>query len=719
MHFSKNNMVVQLHGSEPSEYAILNPLSGAFDLMDQREYELFNTLKATGSVGAQDQDFTDYLLQRGYVYPDSQAEGEKIRVEYIKFQEEIDNSQVQLLLIPSYSCNLACVYCYEHSLPEKGKLITSKTLDAFFEYVRLNFGQGAPKGAKKKRPFITLFGGEPLIDNPSYRAILEKIVNHCVAGDYELSVVTNGYALGAYVNLLSKARIKEIQVTVDGSKAVHDKRRGTLGGAGTLDQIIIGLEAAIAHHLPINFRTVVDFENLLDLVNLARFVAEKGWLDLGPELFKTQIGRNYELFDCYAKPQHLMSQVALWAEFTKLSREYPILQKFHRPDFKGIRHLVDTGDMYMASFDTCPAAKTEWVFDLHGDIYGCTASCGREEFRLGSFYPEVKLEKNAVAEWQNRNILNIPECVDCPSNLICGGGCGVVAAQKNGKVLSPDCRPIPELIELGVNYYQAEIKQMVEPPLQVAPGLTPANTNPDYNTGCIVCGAPLIYQSQPVKAKCEICRHDYETDVACSKGHYVCDNCHRKDILSRVEEICLETTLTDPVELAQIIFALPALKMHGPEYHSIVPAIIVTAYGNTIHRKNPADIKTAIERGKAIKGGSCGSHGACGAAIGIGIAYSIIHGVSPLSGESRGEANRYTAEALLALSAYGGPRCCKREAVLTLELARQLLPDLAKEDSVSYECKQFRNNPDCIHDKCSYFPKRREIENRIERVIPA
>jgi hypothetical protein len=276
-----------------------------------------------------------------------------------------------------------------------------------------------------------------------------------------------------------------------------------------------------------------------------------------------------------------------------------------------------------------------------------------------------------------------------------------------------------------VNYYQAEIKGMAEAPLVAAPSQV-VTADPEHGIGCTVCGAPLIYRPQAVMMKCEVCRQDYETNVACSKGHYVCDNCHRKDILSFVEEICLETSVTDPVELAQTIFALPELKMHGPEYHSIVPAIIVAAYGNTIQHKSPGDIKTALERGKAIKGGSCGSHGACGAAMGIGIAYSIIHGVNPLSGESRGAANRLTAEALLAISAYGGPRCCKREAVLTLELSRQLIPGLGSEGGVQYICGQYLNNPDCIGAKCGYFPKRRreqpeqrEAENQNERVIPA
>ena len=40
--------------------------------------------------------------------------------------------------------------------------------------------------------------------------------------------------------------------------------------------------------MPVNLRSVVDTENIEDIVNLAEFLDKKGWLDLPPELFKSQ-----------------------------------------------------------------------------------------------------------------------------------------------------------------------------------------------------------------------------------------------------------------------------------------------------------------------------------------------------------------------------------------------------------------------------------------------
>ena len=55
-----------------------------------------------------------------------------------------------------------------------------------------------------------------------------------------------------------------------------------------------------------------------------------------------------------------------------------------------------------------------------------------------------------------------------------------------------------------------------------------------------------------------------------------------------------ESAETDPVRLLAAVFRLPGLKMHGPEYHSIVPAVLVTAAGNLAGERKPRDIAEAI-----------------------------------------------------------------------------------------------------------------------------
>ncbi|HUX46381.1 MAG TPA: SPASM domain-containing protein, partial [Desulfosporosinus sp.] len=226
------------------------------------------------------------------------------------------------------------------------------------------------------------------------------------------------------------------------------------------DKIMLGVTEAVRRGIPINLRVVLDKSNFEEMVILADDLERRGWLDLPANRFKTQIGRNYELFECSATPEHLLGHAEHWAMFVNLAEKYPVLKKFHKPEFKGINHLVQTGELYLPSYDTCPACKTEWVFDLYGDIYGCTATTGQNEFKLGTYFPALQLKADEVKEWQERSVLTIPECQNCEVSLICGGGCGAVAKNRQGKVLASDCHPIKELITIGLNYYGDDLLKM-------------------------------------------------------------------------------------------------------------------------------------------------------------------------------------------------------------------------------------------------------------------
>lgn len=230
----------------------------------------------------------------------------------------------------------------------------------------------------------------------------------------------------------------------------------------------------------------------------------------------------------------------------------------------------------------------------------------------------------------------------------------------------------------------------------------PAGT---YQTGCLVCGQPLTYVTDlALRAACVYCGREELTHAFCMNGHYVCDGCHGKDIPALMEAVCAQSDSRDPVALALALYELPGLPMHGPEYHSLVPAVLVTAYGNSTGQKDPAALREAFLRGRKIFGGICGTHGACGAAIGVGIAYSVIYGVTPYAVDARGEANKMTALALTAIGGYGGPRCCKRDAMLAIETAKKHFGCYPAEGEETYVCSQFPDNTMCIADRCPYYP---------------
>ncbi|WP_162862448.1 DUF5714 domain-containing protein [Acetivibrio cellulolyticus] len=218
-------------------------------------------------------------------------------------------------------------------------------------------------------------------------------------------------------------------------------------------------------------------------------------------------------------------------------------------------------------------------------------------------------------------------------------------------------------------------------------GINESCCAPLKTKGCIICGNELLYSvDNTTKETCSICRQEFETLVKCTNGHYICDSCHSLDILAKVERLLTASSESNPIILTQKVFEVPSLNMHGPEYHSIVPAVLVSAYQNLFRNKDTSKIKEAIKRGKDIKGGSCGFHGVCGAGAGCGIATSIIEAATPMSRDERSAASRVTGYALLEISKYGGPRCCKREAITSIESFMKVTEYFNSLQNAKYTC---------------------------------
>jgi len=254
-----------------------------------------------------------------------------------------------------------------------------------------------------------------------------------------------------YLDLLSKHRIREVQVTLDGTEEVHDARRFMHGKIPTFARIVEGIDACLDAGISVNLRMVADKDNLGNLPALARFAIDRGWTS--NPIFKTQIGRNYELHHCNSTPDRLFDRASLYGAMYDLLQEHPYIAEFYKPAFSIAKFISENEELPQPLFDSCPACKTEWAFDYTGTIYSCTATVGKQGEELGTFYPVVSLNTAAVEAWQERDITTISECKDCSLALACGGGCASVAKNKNGSVASPDCRPVKELLSLGAAYY--------------------------------------------------------------------------------------------------------------------------------------------------------------------------------------------------------------------------------------------------------------------------
>jgi uncharacterized protein len=429
--FSRHNIISQIAGS--TEYFIVNLLSGQADIMTKLEHDDF--------ISGNFRDINK-LVKKGYLVEKSE-EQTRYSEKYLQFIDGRDNDEVQLFFVPGYHCNFGCSYCYQDEYGQPSSIPGEEKLEAFFRFIDFHFAD--------RKKYLTVFGGEPLLMNKNRFSFFEIFIQNANMRNLEIAVVTNGYHLTDYISVLKKAKIREIQVTLDGIADVHNKRRSLKSGDPTFDHIVEGIDSALLAGFPVNLRMVIDKQNIDGLPELARFAIRRGWTS--NPMFKTQLGRNYDLHHCHSVSGSLYTRIEMYADIYKLIGLYPEILEFHRPAFSVAQFLSENGELPNPLFDSCPGTKTEWAFDSEGKIYACTATVGKRGEELGSYYPAKELYDSRIAEWESRDVLSISECKSCSLQLACGGGCCSVAKNQSGTFNSPDCRPVKELMELGFAAY--------------------------------------------------------------------------------------------------------------------------------------------------------------------------------------------------------------------------------------------------------------------------
>ena len=321
MELSKHNIFGKLKDSE--EYFIVNPLTKQADILSSEKAQELQTGKFT--------DIDEYTA-KGYL-SDPDEEKKLYNREYLDFIDTRDSDEIQIFYVPTYFCNFACTYCYQEGYEHTTEMEQPEVIDAFFAYIDKEFA-----GRKK---YITVFGGEPLLPGKSPKANIKHLIREAAKRSLGLAFVTNGYALKSYIPILKEGFIREIQVTLDGPEQIHNERRMLKGGTGTFSQIIEGIDAALEAGISVNLRAVVDRENMPHLGELADFAIAKGWT--ASPLFKTQLGRNYELHFCQSDQSKLYDRVSLYEDIYKLIKRQPQFLKFHRPAFQFQNLSLKTG----------------------------------------------------------------------------------------------------------------------------------------------------------------------------------------------------------------------------------------------------------------------------------------------------------------------------------------------------------------------------------------
>ncbi len=383
-----------------------------------------------------------FLRDRGYVTERTPDEERALFIEKATrlHEESVRRASPVFVIIPSYRCNLQCVYCYQPEVLHHSMDVMSRRLaDAAVKAIVGSFRQ---RNRPTENAYLKLCGGEPLLQQN--RPCVERLVRvlGCEHGFY-IKAVTNGTELEQYADLLGPRQIAHVQVTLDGPAAVHDRRRVGVGFPRTFELIARNITLALERDIRVDVRVNVDRLNVSSVGPLGEEVERRGWASNGrftlyltevtpsehrPKVSATLLGAD-TLFD--------LSEACTTAEAAPFSADSVV-------DI-AVSEYARTGRLSTIRTSYCGANTGQYVLDPYGRIYVCDNDAGNPTKSVGSFRSgRLAVEEGARRLWTGRHVGAIADCCDCSLALLCGGGCAYCAAVTKGSHYEAYCNGFKE-----------------------------------------------------------------------------------------------------------------------------------------------------------------------------------------------------------------------------------------------------------------------------------
>jgi uncharacterized protein len=435
-------------------YALCNSLSGAIELISSELYELIINIGSKNIEPAElafSQELIDSYLQRGILTEMSIEEETEVVRSAANVLAESDDTY-SIIIIPNLNCNYRCTYCYELDSPffksHNHAFISSEQLDGVFNFISKH---------KIKRE-ITLFGGEPL-RRENYH-LVEEIISR-LGGGYEVSAVTNGHDLDSFIPLLGKDKISRLQITVDGPKHIHDKRRISMDRESSYDHIFANLPAVLeVDGVSVSLRINVDNRNVEFLGNLFDDIIERK-LDLSDrlEIYTSKVT---------GLDPSLMDETMLDKALAEWGRKYPflIVDAEEQRIEEWLSTALQSATPVKRGGAFCGAVSNTLIFAPDGNVYSCIDVVGRQEKACGNYTSDGDIiwDQDKKAFWDNGRLEHREYCLRCKFALFCKGGC-YLQALCNKNLASPrSCRlyqeRFPVLLSTIVEGYIQQIEEI-------------------------------------------------------------------------------------------------------------------------------------------------------------------------------------------------------------------------------------------------------------------
>lgn len=412
--FSKYNYLFRSRG----KYYIFNSISRFFAELDEDAFKKLKSIEENMSL-ENILDLPKELLDSDVFMDEEQERNELYKIKLHTYKKRFENRYSTFVIAPTYHCNFNCVYCYESSRPavymdEE----TENNIVTFVENMNL------------KSFHITWFGGEPLLNFKRIESMTRRILK--LGLHYNSDIITNGYLLDeSRVSKFEELHINSIQLTIDGLKEYHDKRRPHMSGISSFDRIMKNLDNFFSkeRNVLINIRINIDKTNRQNFYALYDFLKEKyPKINIYPAFVFVKDKNSIAYSNCMASGME------------KLDFNMEVAKKLKQP-FK-----IYPGNRP----EECIARSyNSFVIGADGSMFKCFDSIGDKDKCVGNINTgELNLDE--YAKWiMGADPLTDKKCVECKLLPICHGHCPMLRLEneKAGKEVYNTCHLMKNIEE--------------------------------------------------------------------------------------------------------------------------------------------------------------------------------------------------------------------------------------------------------------------------------
>lgn len=326
-----------------------------------------------------------------------------------------------LTITTTMDCNLGCYYCYEE---RSQSALEASAIDDILALVdQTVIARG------RKSLHVDWYGGEPLLNveflGDASHLLQEHCRTHGVA--YHASVISNGTLWpDDPVAFVRAHAIRQVQISFDGMRAHHDKRRRIRKGfrysgnrivLSSFDEAVALVDALVGT-VRVDLRFNIDRRNIGDLTPFLDFAEERCWFSgLRPAVFQPARLSAYSSVSSFMRGFEL-TLAEFDAERTKV-----------RARLDGIGQIEESEapDGYPHPRTSVCAALSDASTVIGADkaLYRCGLQVGEAGRAVGQLGPLEETSNPMPDEsfWAGFDPTRLPTCGHCSFLPVCWGGC--------------------------------------------------------------------------------------------------------------------------------------------------------------------------------------------------------------------------------------------------------------------------------------------------------